>query len=88
MCLVFFIGPVVKSGITSPLHGEVRGSNPHESTIFFLEIPLANESNVCYNIWRFDEVEEKLEVGTSLFDNWTDDFLWETSGVGTATDAD
>lgn len=68
MCLVFFIGPVVKSGITSPLHGEVRGSNPHESTKF-LEILLANESNVCYNIRRFDEVEEKLKVETLLFDN-------------------
>lgn len=28
-----FIGPVVKSGITSPLHGEVMGSNPDASTI-------------------------------------------------------
>ncbi len=45
---------------------------------------------MCYNIRRFDEVEEKLKVETLLFDNWTDDFFfgWETSGVGTATNAD
>ena len=36
--------------------------------------------------FRRDEDESNAE--TRLFDNWIDDFGWETSGVGTATNAD
>ena len=45
-------GPVVKSGITSRLHREVRGSNPHVSTI----------SNGCIKTKFMDKTEYDLEI--------------------------
>lgn len=75
--LVKWTNTAVKLNVPSIFHragGEIwyhvsfaRRSSGFESPRvhhFFLEIPLANESNVCYNIRRFDEVEEKLEVET------------------------